>query len=366
VTKLHVRPEDLERVGRDLLVAHGVPPDDAAVVARCLVEADLRGVETHGMVRLPHYLNCLRSGVVRAKPHIRIDRATPVAVSVDGDDGFGFVVATRAMDEAIAIARTFGIGLASVKRSSHFGMAASYVLQAQRAGFMSLVFTNASRAMPPWGGREPLLGTSPFAAGAPGGEQPPFVFDMSVAVAARGKIRLAAIRGEPIPEGVALDKTGRSTTDPNAVLDGGVVLPTGGAKGSGIALMMDIFAGVFSGSAFAGDVSNPSDDMTRPQDVGHFIVAIKPDLFMPLADYRSRMDVLMSRVKGVALAPGFDEICIPGERGTREAARRLAQGLLLPSSELEWLKEEALRVGVAFVTVSSEPLPMQAKTGVPA
>jgi LDH2 family malate/lactate/ureidoglycolate dehydrogenase len=351
----YIHSEDLQRVGHDLLLAHGLSPEDAATVARCLVEADLRGVETHGMVRLPHYLNRVRLGLINPRPSIRIDRPTPVAISVDGDDGFGFVVAERAMAEAIAMARDFGIGLASVRRSSHFGMAASYVLQAERAGYMSMVFTNASRAMPPWGGREPLLGTSPFAAGAPGGQQPPFVLDMSVAVAARGKIRLAAKRGELIPQGFGLDKDGFNTTDPARVLDGGVVLPMAGPKGSALAMMMDIFSGVFSGSAFAGDVTNHTEDFDKPQDVGHFILAIKPDLFMSMEEYRTRMDVLAKRVKSVAPAENFREVLVAGELESRQEEQRRRHGIQLPKSELDTLKAEADRHGVIFPVLSPQP-----------
>jgi LDH2 family malate/lactate/ureidoglycolate dehydrogenase len=353
--KFYIRAEDLERVGHDLLVRHDLPSEDAATVARCLVEADLRGVETHGVVRLTHYLNRVRLGLIKPRPEIKIDRASAVAISVDGDNGFGFVVAERAMAEAIAMAREHGIGMASVKRSNHFGMAASYVLQAVRAGFMSMVFTNASRAMPPWGGREPLLGTSPFAAGAPGGKLPPFVLDMAVAVAARGKIRLAAKRGESIPEGFGLDKDGQNTTDPNKVLDGGIVLPVGGPKGSAIAMMMDIFSGVFSGSAFAGDVTNHTEEFTKPQDVGHFMLAIKPDLFMPMAEFTERMDVLTGRVKAVTPAHGVDEVLISGEPESRQEQARRLHGIQLPKAELDTIKTEAERYGVAFPALSATP-----------
>lgn len=354
--KFYVRPEDMRRVGRELLIKHGLPPEHADVVAGCLIEADLRGVETHGMVRLPDYLSYVRKGLINPKPDIKINAPTPVCISIDGDDGFGFVLAHRAMEEAIAIAARYGIGLAAVKRSSHFGMAACYVLQAQRAGYMSMVFTNATRAMPPWGGREALLGTSPFAAGAPAGDQPPFVFDMSPAVAARGKIRLAIKRGESIPEGWGLDKEGRSTTDPKKVIDGGSVLPLGGPKGSGISMLMDIFSGVFSGSAFAGDVSSVIDEGTKPQNVGHLVIAIKPDLFMSITDFKARMDFLVGRVKGVPLAEGFEEILIAGERGSRQTALRMERGLLVSKAELDNLKKEADRVGVSFPPLSSEPI----------
>src|SRR5258707_10784269 len=177
----------------------------------------------------------------------------------------------------MAMARKSGIGIVAARRSNHFGMASAYALQALEAGYVSLVFTNAPRAMPPWGGRDALLGTSPLAAGAPGGKLAPFVLDMSTAVAARGKIRIAEKRGEQIPLGYALDTQGRPTTDPVEALKG-VVLPLGGPKGSGLSMLMDIFGGVLSGAAFAGEVTDQYKVFDRPQNVGHFFLAMKPDL----------------------------------------------------------------------------------------
>ena len=353
--KLYIRADDLRQVCHDLLVRHDMPDNDAATTARCLVEADLRGVETHGVVRLPHYLNRVRLGLMSMRPDIAVTRTTPVAASVDGGNGFGFVVATRAMGEALAMAREFGIGMVAVRHSNHFGMAASYVLQAVRAGYMSMVFTNASRSMPPWGGQDAVLGTSPFAAGAPGGDGPPFVLDMAPAVVARGKIRLAAKRGERIPEGWGLDKEGRHTTDPQAVLDDGVVLPMGGPKGSALSMMMDIFGGVFTGSAFAGDVTNHTLDFEKPSDVGHFMLAIKPGLFVSDADFRARMDVLTGRVKGGRRAHGVDEIMVSGEPEARKEAERLRTGIALPRAELGALMQEAEAVGVGIPPTSPTP-----------
>ncbi len=355
-SKLFIGADDLGRVCRDLLVAHDVPPEDAETIARCLVESDLRGVETHGVVRLPHYLHRVRLGLIKPRPDIRIERVTPVAAAVDGDNGFGFVIATRAMDEAIAMAREYGVGLASVRHSNHFGMAASYVLQAVRAGMMAMVFTNASSAMPPWGGRDPVLGTSPFAAGAPGGALPPFVIDMAPAVAARGKIRLAAKRGDRIPEGWALDKEGRATTDPHAALDDGVVLPMAGPKGSGLSMMMDIFGGVFSGSAFAGEVTNHTLDFEKPSNVGHFIMAIRPNLFMTQAEFTQRMDTLVGKLKAGRKAAGFDEILINGEPESRKEAERRRTGIPLPPAELETLLQEAGSHGIARPALSPTPI----------
>jgi LDH2 family malate/lactate/ureidoglycolate dehydrogenase len=234
-------------------------------------------------------------------------------------------------------------------------MAASYVLPAIEAGFIAVVFSNASPAMPPWGGREGLLGTSPFACGAPGGTLPPFLLDMSPAVAARGKIRRAQRRGEQIPLGYALDAEGRPTTDPTAAL-GGVVLPIGGYKGSGLAMMMDIFGGVISGAGYAGSVGDQYKVFDRPQDVGHFFLAMRSDLFVPEADYHDRMDTLMQRVHDCPKAEGFSEILIPGEPETRHEALRRRQGIPYSAGEVAALQAEAERAGVAPLIVSDRPI----------
>ncbi|MQA94108.1 MAG: Ldh family oxidoreductase [Streptosporangiales bacterium] len=351
----YARAEDAGAFARRLLAAYDLPERDAATVAACLVRADLRGVDTHGLVRLPGYLDRLRRRLVNARPALAPERVTPVAAALDGQDGFGFVVATRAMDEAIAMARTSGAGIVSVRRSTHFGMAANYVLQAIDAGMIAMVLTNASPAMPPWGGREALLGTSPLAVGAPGGRRAHYVLDMSPAVAARGKIRLAARRGEDIPPGYALDAEGRATTDPQAAL-GGVVLPIGGPKGSGLALLMDIMCGVLSGAAFAGDVGDQYKSYDRPQNVGHFFLALKPDLFLPADDYRARMDILVDRIHANPPMEGVDEVLLPGEIEARLEARRATTGIPYGDRELAALREEARRAGVAELPIAGHPL----------
>jgi LDH2 family malate/lactate/ureidoglycolate dehydrogenase len=342
-------------LARGLLAAHGVPTEDAAVVARCLVAADLRGVDTHGLVRLPGYLDRLRRGLVNPRPALAPELVTPVAAALDGQNGFGFVVATRAVAEAMAMARGFGLGVVAARRSTHFGMAAAYVLPAVAAGFIALVFSNASRAMPPWGGREALLHTSPLAIGAPGGRLSPIVLDMSPAVAARGKIRRAARRGERIPEGYALDAEGRATTDPAEALKG-VVLPIGGPKGSGLALLMDVFCGVLSGAAFAGDVGDQYKDFDRPQDVGHFFLVLRPDLFLPLAEYQARIDRLVERLRQCPPAQGFGEVLLPGEPEAREEAVRRRRGIPYGAAEIAALRQEAERAGVAMPPLSPRPL----------
>jgi LDH2 family malate/lactate/ureidoglycolate dehydrogenase len=352
----YARVEEAEAFGRRLLAKHGLSEQDAATVAGCLVRADLRGVDTHGLQYLPHYLDRVRRGLINPKPKLKVDRATPVAAQLDGDNGFGFVVATAGMATAIEMAREFGIGLVCVKNSTHFGMAANYTLQAMDAGMIALVFSNASPGVPPWGGRRPIIGTNPFAAGAPAGKERPFDLDMSPAVAARGKIRKAARRGESIPLGYALDKEGRGTTDPNAALDGGVMLPIGGPKGSGISMLMDVLGGVISGAGFAGGVGNQFLDYDRPQNVGHFLLAMKPDLFMSRDDYLRRMDVLAQRVHACPRAEGFDEVIMPGERERRLEEKHRRTGVPFGIKELNELQKEAANAGLPELAVSDKPL----------
>src|SRR5215203_4884132 len=340
---------------RSLLQAHGVPPEDSAIIAGCLVSADLRGVDTHGLCRLPIYLERVRAGLINPKPNLVPKRVTAVAASLDGENGFGFVIGTRAMAEAIAMAREFGIGVVSARRSSHFGMAASYALPAVEAGLMAMVFSNASQAMPPWGSKQMLLGTNPFCMGAPAGKHRPIILDMSPAVAARGKIRRAERRGEVIPLGYALDAQGRPTTDPKAAL-GGVVLPIGGYKGSGLSMMMDIFGGVISGAGFGGEVADQYKVFDRPQDVGHFFLAMRANLFVPEHEYRARMDTLVQRMRDCPKAEGFDDILVPGEPEAGHEAERRRSGIPYSAGEIAALQEEAVKVGVAPLATSNRPL----------
>ncbi|HET6221935.1 MAG TPA: Ldh family oxidoreductase, partial [Dongiaceae bacterium] len=199
-------------------------------------------------------------------------------------------------------------------------------------------------------------GTSPFAAGAPGGRNGPFILDMAPSVAARGKIRKALRLGQQIPLDYALDGEGRPTTDPARALEG-VVLPMAGPKGSGLSMLMDILGGVISGAAYAGDVGDQYKDYERPQNVGHFFLAMKPDLFMPLGEYRARMDTLIDRVRSTPRAEGFDEILVAGEPEARQEARRSIAGIPYPAKDLEPLLEDARKAGVADLSVSPSPFP---------
>ncbi|KAI1323802.1 Malate/L-lactate dehydrogenase [Xylariaceae sp. FL0255] len=348
--KLYVEATEARVFVEGILQSNGVPAANAEIVARCLVAADLRGVDTHGINRIPSYMARARKGILDAFASPELSQKTPVVAQVDGQNGFGFLAASKGMEAAIAMARVYGVGMVSVKHSNHFGMSAWVAQQAVDAGMMSLVFTNSSPALPPFGGRSQLLGVSPIACSAPGGEgKRPFILDMAPSVAARGKIYKAKRRGEKIPLDWALDTKGRPTDDPDAALKG-VMQPMGGPKGTGLSIMMDVFSGVLSGSAFAGHVVGPYD-LSGKSDVGHFLVAIKPDLFMSLDQFRARMEYLYQRVVGADRAAAVDRIYFPGEIEQLVQEERERTGIPLLRAEVDALNEEARKVGRPLLEV---------------
>ncbi|KAL4725886.1 hypothetical protein ACLX1H_006560 [Fusarium chlamydosporum] len=337
--KIQIAASEAQRFVEDVLKGNGIPSENASIIARCLVAADLRGVDTHGMNRIPSYMERIRQGVLNATAEPILTQVTPAVAQVDGQNGFGFVAAHKGMAAAIESARVFGIGMASIKHSNHFGMSAWIVQQALDADMMSLV-----PALPAFGGKSKLMGVSPIACGAPGkGPMENFILDMAPSVAARGKIYKAKRRGEKIPMDWALDAEGRPTDDPEAAL-GGVMLPMGGPKGSALSIMMDVFSGVLSGSAFAGHVTGPYDP-SKPADVGHFLVAIKPDLFMSLDEFRERMQYLYERVVGSEKAAGVERIYFPGEIEQMNRQEREKTGIPLVQAEIDALNAEAEKVG---------------------
>ncbi|KAK5110226.1 hypothetical protein LTR62_006222 [Meristemomyces frigidus] len=345
-----VSATDAQLYAEDVLKGNGVPANNATIIAKCLAAADLRGVDTHGINRIPSYIARIRQRVLDPTAQPELKHITPCVAQVDAKNGFGFLAAELGMRSACEMAKTFGIGMVSVKHSNHFGMSAWVIQQAIDEGMMSLVFTNSSPALPVWGGKEKLMGVSPIACGAPAGKAKPFILDMAPSVAARGKIYKAKRRGERIPPDWALDAEGNRTDDPAAALEG-VMLPMGGPKGSGLSIMMDVFSGVLSGSAFAGHVTNPYDPC-KPANVGHFLIAIKPDLFMDSEDFKERMDYLYQRVVGSERMADVDKIYFPGEIEQVCEEKRRVGGIPFVEAEIQALNGEAKRVGAKHIRVS--------------
>ena len=339
--------EALTEYARAMFLSAGLREADAALVAGDLVKANLRGIDSHGVSRIPMYLERLRRGLVNPRPNVTLTKVAGAVAHVDGDNGMGFIASDAAMNAACDLAADMGIGLAGVHRSTHFGMGACYALRAIERGYISLIFTNSSPAIPMWGGRTTFLGASPIAAGIPGGKHPPYVMDMAMTVIARGKIRLAAMKGDPIPQGLALDVDGNPTTDAAKAFEG-VCLPFGGVKGSVLGTLMDLLAGLFTGANFGGDVKSLYFDHSEPQNVGHLFFAIRPDLFMALTDFQARMDTFYERIKPLPRAAGVDEIMLPGEPEQRREDQRRQGGIPVTDNVIADLTAEGARVGVAF------------------
>jgi len=333
----------------------GLQPDAAALVADNLVHADLRGHGAHGVTRIPIYTERLACGVVNKSPKIVIERDTATVARVDGDNGMGAVAGDAAMKEAIRIARESGVGIASVRNSNHNGPGSFYVTQASDQGLVGVSASNSPISMAVWGSKGRALGTNPISVSVPAGRHPSIVVDMSSSVVARGKIVEAAKRGDPIPEGWALDADGRPTTD-SAAAEAGVVLPFAGAKGSAIAILVDILAGVLSGAAYAGLVNNLYAEFEKPQNNGQFTMAIDVAAFMAADQFAARMDGFIDLLKAAPLAEGVPEILMPGEPELRNREKHLRTGIPLPANVVDDIRQVADSVGVALPSLSDSPL----------
>ena len=334
-----VTAELLAEFASTALAKAGLPMDWARLTADSLVQADLWGHQSHGVMRLPWYLSRLNSGVVNptAIPECIVD-AGAVGV-IDGRDGMGQIVAAHATRDVLRRAKAHGVGAVAVRNSNHFGTAMYFTLMAPREGCIMFLTTNASPAMAPWGGIEKLVGTNPWSWASPAGRHPPMVLDIANTGVARGKIYLAAQNRETIPDGWAHDREGEPTNDPLAALAGNI-LPMGGHKGFGVSVLMDVLSGVLTGSAFGPAVTGPYQSERR-SGAGHLLIALNIAAFEPLPAFNRRIEDLIDGLKGAKLAKGFDEIFYPGEIEARSDARHRAEGLTLPAETLRDLAEVA-------------------------
>jgi len=341
VEEKYISADLLVNMATKMFIAEGLRNEDAQTIAMDLVAADLRGLASHGVSRIPMYLSRIRLGLVTPRPDIKVTKVAPAAILIDGDNGMGFLASHKAVKVGVGLAEETGIAIVGVRRSTHFGMSACYVQQAIDSGYVSLVFTNSSPALPPIGARVAFLGAAPFAAGIPGGnESPPYLLDMAMTVIARGKIRVAAKNNEPIPLGLALDSEGKPTTDA-AKAFAGVCLPFGGAKGAGLAMLMDLICGLFTGANYGGDVKSLYFDQSEPQNVGHTFILIKPNLFISNEELRARMDEFYHRLINLPKADGVERIFMPGQRESELAVQRRVTGVPISKNILADLKEVA-------------------------
>lgn len=327
-TEVLVKAKTLRGMVASRLMEADVAEDHAKLVAEILVDAELRGVNTHGVRLLPIYVQRIKNRSINSRPDICVHSSTPNLILVDGDEGLGQIVAQRAMKECLDRAEKTGIAAGTCKRSSHFGAAAYYALLAAERRMIGFATTNGTPAMAPWGSSEPLFGANPFALAVPTGNQFPLVLDMATTQTARAKIRMYAAQNRPIPEGWALDHEGHNTEDAAAALMGSL-LPIGGYKGYGIALALEILAGIMSGAKFGRDTRDLYAAPDHPQHIGHFFCAVKIEAFDDYERFTDRLNTLIKQIKSSRPAPGFKEILLPGEIESRTKQERLKVGIPL-------------------------------------
>lgn len=305
----------------------GLPAEDAASVADTLVEADLRGVHSHGVWWTLTYIQRLQQGGVNPRPNIRVVRETQAMALLDADRGMGQVAGMEAMRRAIQKAQGCGVGVVSVRNSNHFGAAAYYALMAAQADQVGFAVSDAEPTMAPWGGAKTIVGNNPLAYAIPATADFNIVLDMALSVVAWGKIFLAAQRNEKIPATWAVNQAGEPTEDAREAM-AGLLMPVGGYKGYGLALVMEILSSVLAGATFGLGVP-PMSDATAAQDTGHFFMAIDINHFMPLAEFQQRMVNLIHEHRDVPRLPGVEQIFLPGEIEHLKRKQRLESGIPL-------------------------------------
>ncbi|MGH7852469.1 MAG: Ldh family oxidoreductase [Candidatus Binatia bacterium] len=327
----------------------GVPKDEAEIGANVLVQADLRGVDTHGVIRFnpqAWYVKWLTEGSMTARPNIRVVSETASSALLDGDRGMGMVIGHRAMELAIRKAKESGIGVVAVRNSRHYGMSAYYSMLALPHDMIGIAMTNASRQVVPTFGREARFGTNPMCFAVPTGKELPFVLDMATTTAAAGKLELAARQGKPIPLGWALNERAEATDDPRIAQKARKLLPLGGSreggshKGYGLAIVVEILCGVLTGTLTA---------LNADQDPrGHFFGAIRIDTFRPVDEFKRDMDRLLRELKSTPSIEGQDRVYAAGEVEFETADERREHGIPLLPSVLKGLREVGEQVGVPY------------------
>jgi len=333
---LNTKSRKLHLSIKNIFKKHGLSYNHAKICADALINAELVGAPSHGISRLKMYCDRINKNVINPRPKIKIKKISQSITHIDANNSIGFVVADIGIKKAISNAKKTGIGLVAIKNSGHYGLSGYYAEQAVKKNLIAMCFTNAPPAIAPYGAKKSLFGTNPICFGAPTATKVPFILDTSVSVINRGKIRVATRTGKKIPEGVALDKFGKQTTDAKKAL-AGVQLPIAGFRGSGLAWMVDILSGVLTGGNHGGKVKDPFDDFSGPQNIGHLFIVIKPNLFVE--NYNQRIRENIKRIKRLPKIKGVKEILYPGQNKSRRYRKNINKEIKIPPNIAEDLKK---------------------------
>ena len=340
--------EHLAAFCREILIQSGMPPTDAVIVADTLVEADLRGYETHGVMRLGMYLERVKRGVMKADAKVTTLQDAGAVTVLDGDNGFGQITAFRALEAAALKAGQFGIGAAAIRNGGHVGALGILVERIAMQKKIAILLANTNPIIAPWGGRQAELGNNPIGIGIPRDKEAPLLIDMALSITARGKIILAARDNKPIPPGWAIDVNGRPTTDAAQALLG-TVLPMAMHKGYALALAFEILSGVLTGASFGRDVGFlMPPDYTKPLGMGHLAIVLDVETFMPYQIFAERLEVLVERI--VSSPPADEDIPIrlPGDGSDARRRKYMAEGISLSRATWEELWKLSQEHGLPF------------------
>lgn len=329
------------------LAAAGLPDADAARVGRLMADADLQGSDGHGVIRLPQYVKRIRAGGINTRPNIRVVSERAAMAVVDGDNGMGHLVMSHAVDVAMEKARTAGVAWVGARASNHAGPASLYVRKPVEHNMIALYFAvgNANH-LPPWGGMDMLLSTNPIAVGLPGGDEPPVVLDMATTVAAYGKVKAKAKRGEMMPEGWMIDRQGKPLLDPTRSEEG-FLMPIGGHKGYGLALVVGLLAGTLNGAAMGRDVVDFNKDHVTVTNTGQAVLVIDLAAFGAPEAFKGAVDQVVRDIRGSERLPGVERIWLPGEQSHLRRQRYAQQGIPLATGLVADLQGLAADLGVA-------------------
>ena len=301
---------ELNKLLEKIFIRYGFSIQHSKICSKALINAELVGAHSHGLSRLKMYCDRIKKKLINPKPKIKIKKISQSISYIDANNCIGFVAADIAIKKAIQNAKKTGIGLVAVKNSGHYGLSGYYAEQAVKKNLITMIYTNAPPAVAPYGSSRSLFGTNPICFGTPTGTKVPFILDTSISMINRGKIRVAARNNQKIPEGVALDKFGKPTTNAKKALEG-VQLPIAGFRGSGLAWMVDILSGVLTGGNHAGKVKDPFDDFSGPQNIGHLFITFKTNLFVN--NFNNRIKNNIKTIKKLPKIKGIKEIMYPGQ-----------------------------------------------------
>ena len=327
-----------------VLQAVGVPAEDARIVADCLTTANLSGMDSHGVVRLAHYVRRLGNGTIKTDAHPQFAQTSPSTGIMDGDDGLGHVVTYKACTEAMRLASESGSGVVAINNSSHFGMTGFYILRLVAEGYIGMMMTATDAFLIPFGSRKPFFGTNPIAVGFPT-EGIPVILDMATTSIPYGKVALAKVEGRDIPPDWGYDAEGNPTTDPNAIAG---LHPIAGPKGSGLAMIIDIFCSLLSGMPFGPHINAMYGEMDEPRKLGHFVLAIDLERFMPLDRFKKRLGQMLQEFEALPPADGFDKVYYPGQIEGKRREKRSVEGVPIDPGLYEELSKLGKRFAITF------------------